>query len=129
MHMSWSVYTRDVVMACMSFFPPLFLLCASRYNADSYQGWLAGDNYGGKYNSLIANGVPREHVAPGLGCWPATCGNHLCWTTTQPSGAQRMQRITADGMPEVAMFRFVQTATTKWPQDWWWPLLHAYTGK
>jgi len=53
---------------------------------------------------------PVSKVGPGLGCWPATCGNAtckaakncpLCWSTTAASGKQRMERIMQDGVPEV----------------------------
>ena len=65
-----------------------------------------------------------EKAAPGLGGWNASCGNHSCWSTTAASGKERMDRVAADGLEEVAMFRIVQQeGAQKMPEEWWWPLL------
>jgi hypothetical protein len=46
---------------------------------------------------------------------------------TQESGSPRMDKIAADGVEEVALFRIVQREGAEFmPQDWWWPLLAAY---
>eukprot|EP00040_Diaphanoeca_grandis_P041083 m.262489 g.262489 ORF g.262489 m.262489 type:complete len:315 (+) comp45810_c0_seq1:34-978(+) len=99
------------------------LLDMETYNANSMAGWLAGDNWGGYYNALLAPGVNRSKSGPGLGCWPQLCGKDLCWTTTAASGKPRMDRIKQDGVLEVALFRIIQIPSQKWPEDWWWPLL------
>ena len=97
------------------------------YNADSMSGWLNGDNYGGYYTKMLAPGVPRTKAGPGLGCWPAKCGKHMCWSTTASSAAERMDRITNDSMPEVALFRIIQVSGyAAWPEDFWWPLLKQF---
>ena len=57
---------------------------------------------------------------------PAKCGKDLCWSTTADSAAQRMARIEADGLEEVAMFRIIQIPSEKWPEDFWWPLLAKF---
>eukprot|EP00037_Helgoeca_nana_P018478 m.176806 g.176806 ORF g.176806 m.176806 type:complete len:303 (+) comp24460_c0_seq1:1735-2643(+) len=102
------------------------LMSMETYNANSMAGWLGGDAFGGDYNELVAPGVLRTNVAPGLGCWPALCGKNPCWTTTAASGPVRMDKITADDIPEVAMFRLIQIPSQQWPQQWWWPLLKTF---
>ena len=90
------------------------------------KGWLKGDKYGGYYEQLLQAGGENA-VAPGLGCWNASCGKHTCWTATPDSAGQRINRIKADGIMEVAMFRIVQQAgVDKMPQDWWWPALEQF---
>eukprot|EP00939_MAST-03C_sp_MAST-3C-sp1_P004041 g4041.t1 len=107
------------------------------YNADSFDGWLNGDAYGGFYTAFVNSGIPRRANGVGLGCWPtAGCegANHdwPCWTTTPPSGEPRMKRIAQDGVPEVALFRLYGDQSEKtppnsrWPEDFWWPLLHDF---
>jgi hypothetical protein len=58
------------------------ILDMETYNADSYKGWLNGDNFGGYYNKLLTAGATK--VAPGMGCWNASCGKHTCWTVPSP---------------------------------------------
>eukprot|EP00041_Stephanoeca_diplocostata_P025672 m.677550 g.677550 ORF g.677550 m.677550 type:complete len:641 (-) comp22798_c1_seq1:986-2908(-) len=104
------------------------------YNANSMMGWVNGDLFGGYYKEFVNDNVPRSANGIGLGSWPtATCGGtHLCWSTTAASGQPRMERIAADNVPEVALFRLYgdQNAATppdqRWPEDWWWPLLTSY---
>jgi hypothetical protein len=99
------------------------LLDMETYNADSMSGWLQGSQYGGYYEKFVA-GAGVEKAAPGLGGWNASCGNHSCWSTTAASGKERMDRVAADGLEEVAMFRIVQQeGAQKMPEEWWWPLL------
>ena len=107
------------------------ILDMETYNANSWQGWLHGDMFGGHYLDLVpavpaARKWPVDKVGPGLGCWPAKCGKDPCWSTTEASAVQRMQRITDDGVPEVAMFRLIQVTGSEWPEDWWWPLLKKF---
>lgn len=101
------------------------LLDMETYNADSLEGWLQGDNYGGYYQQFLAG--TGKAAGPGLGVWNATCGDHVCWTAREESGRPRMQRMEADGIEEIAMFRIVQqSGADKMPQEWWWPLLAEY---
>ena len=96
------------------------------YNADSMQGWLDGDAYGGYYERLVA-GAGTAKAVPGMGAWNASCGGHPCWTTTPASGAARLSRAAADGLREVALFRIVQQRGAEMmPQEWWWPLLAKF---
>ena len=101
------------------------LLNMETYNANSMAGWLNGDQYGGDYIKF-QSAVPKDKAGPGLGCWPAKCGTDLCWSTTADSAAQRMARIEADGLDEVALFRIVQIPSASWPEDFWWPLLAKF---
>ena len=59
------------------------------YNANSFDGWLHGDSFGGYYLQLL-NGTNHSAVAPALGCWNQTCGGQPCWTSTQPSVRPRL---------------------------------------
>ena len=90
------------------------------YVADSWDGWLHGDSYGGDYTSFVNPGVPRDKCGVGLGVWPAQCGDHLCWTQQSAAAtAQRMDRIGADGVPEVALFRFYGADWPEAAEGWW----------
>ena len=93
------------------------------YNANSFDGWLHGDSFGGYYLQLL-NGTNHSAVAPALGCWNQTCGGQPCWTSTQPSVRPRLERMARDGIQEVPMFRLLQRdGVARTPQDWWWPAL------
>jgi len=97
------------------------------YNADSMDEWLAGGSAGGYYTAFVNAQVPRAANGVGLGCWPAMCGDHLCWSAGEASVAPRMQRIAADGVPEVALFRLAGANTAQpWPAPFWWPALAAF---
>lgn len=104
------------------------LLDMETYNAGSMTGWLDGDGFGGDYVKFIDAAMPRDKAGPGLGCWPAKCGTALCWSATEPSGKPRVDRMIADDVPEMALFRLIQIpkANLTWPQDWWWPLLDEF---
>ena len=132
MRLTLAVATWDPMIKNNSLLAPVVdrLLDMETYNADSMAGWLNGDGFGGYYNKLVNPSVPRDKVGPGLGCWPAKCGNHSCWTTTAASGAERMTRMIADNVPEVALFRIIQVPKRpdlQWPEDWWWPLLAKFS--
>merc|ERR1719272_2796320 len=91
-------------------------------------GGVKGDAYGGHYDSLVSDKVPRDKAAPGLGIWSwQKCGNVTCWSCTEASGKPRMDRITADNVQEVAMFRLLDIKGQDDPADWWWPLLDKFT--
>eukprot|EP00658_Telonema_sp_P-2_P049344 TRINITY_DN3751_c0_g1_i1.p1 TRINITY_DN3751_c0_g1~~TRINITY_DN3751_c0_g1_i1.p1 ORF type:complete len:350 (-),score=73.31 TRINITY_DN3751_c0_g1_i1:406-1455(-) len=109
------------------------LMDMETYNADSMDGWLQGDSYGGYYTKFVTSDVPRVANGVGLGSWPtAACGSHPCWTTTAASVAPRISRMIQDGVPELAMFRLYgdQSRGTppdqRWPEDFWWPALRAF---
>ena len=101
------------------------------YNADSFDGWLQGDSVGGYYETFLKD-CPLSTVGVGIGSWPtATCGDHLCWSSKEESGAPRIHQMLKDQVPEIAMFRIYGPQETvpqdqRWPQAWWWPLLTEY---
>jgi len=98
------------------------------YNANSMQGWLNGDQWGGNYTMFVNSSIPRSKSGVGLGCYPYNCGNDLCWTELEESGLPRIQRMLKDEVPEIAMQRIYgnQTGDDRWPQEWWWSLLLSY---
>ena len=67
------------------------MLNMEQYNANSMDGWLNGDEYGGYYVQFLSD-APVDKCAPGLGIWKASCGTNSsgapvpCWTTLEESG-------------------------------------------
>ena len=52
------------------------MLNMEQYNANSMQGWLKGDAFGGFYDDFVnASKIPIGKVGPSLGIWGKTCGN------------------------------------------------------
>jgi len=103
------------------------LMDMETYTANSMQGWLQGDAYGGYYEPFVSDCQPRASAAPAIGGWAQMCGTGPCWTSSNASGAQRIDRMIADGILEAAVFRLVQRPPqVVMPQDWWWPLLERF---
>lgn len=107
------------------------MLNMEQYNANSMDGWLNGDEYGGYYVQFLSD-APVDKCAPGLGIWKASCGTNSsgapvpCWTTLEESGAPRVERMIADNVPEMALFRLMWIDGAHQPADWWWPLLDKF---
>ena len=113
------------------------MLNMETYNANSMNGWLNGDAYGGyyeAYRNATGKSGNMDALGVGLGSWPtATCGGSAhCWSTTAASVAPRIARMVADGVPEIALFRLYgdQSDATppseRWPQDFWWNHLRTF---
>eukprot|EP00759_Apiculatamorpha_spiralis_P011882 PhF_6_TR19040/c0_g1_i2/m.27973 len=103
------------------------------YNANSMQGWLTGDNWGGYYTSFVnAHVQPRSACGVGMGAWPATCGTNVpCWSTTSVSGPPRLQRVLQDNVTEIAVWRIVgkqnpSNPNGNTPIGWWWAILAQF---
>ena len=107
------------------------LLNMEQYNADSMEGWLKGDAYGGYYEQFVA-AAPVDKCAPGLGIWGAKCAKNAsgapqpCWSTLEESGAPRIDRMIADNVPEIALFRLMWIGGAHQPAAWWWPVLDKF---
>ena len=108
------------------------LLNMETYNANSLNGWLNGDAYGGYYEEY-KNATLLRSMGVGLGTWPtAKCGNTSCWTTANASVEPRMAVMQRDHVPEVALFRLYgdHSAATppneRWPQEFWWQHLRSF---
>jgi hypothetical protein len=88
------------------------------YNGDSQAEWE------GYYEAFI-NAVPREKAGVGLGGWTDGKGS---WWETPAGAAAKVARATADGVPELAVFRIVPSPeqNPSWPLDFWWGALAAY---
>jgi len=98
------------------------------YLADSMNGWLNGDKWGGFYTSFINSSVPLNKCAVGLGGWIENCknGNQICWSSTPASGPPRIQRIISDNVTEISFWRLYGKTGQEWPESWWWPLISQY---
>ena len=103
------------------------LMQMETYVADSMRGWLDGDSYGGNYGPFV-EGATVQKAAPGFLCSNSSkCGDHLCWSDTPASVAERMKRLQADGVEEVALFDLQRRQTLPLtPRDFWWPLLEDF---
>jgi hypothetical protein len=107
------------------------MLNMEQYNANSMDGWLKGDAYGGYYKSFVGHGYD-EKCGPSLGIWPATCGKDAagkpapCWSTKEESAAPRIDRMIADNVEEIALFRLWRLKGSKTPPEWWWPHLDRF---
>ena len=103
------------------------MLNMEQYNANSMEGWLNGDDYGGFYTSFVnRTKFPISKAGPSLGIWNALCGKLPCWSTTKESGAPRIDRMIADGVEEIALFRLMWIKGSHYPAEWWWPLLDLF---
>jgi len=109
------------------------MLNMEQYNANSMEGWLKGDAYGGYYESFVNSHVPLDKCGPSLGIWGATCGKNAtsgaplpCWSTKEESGEPRIDRMIADDVEEIALFRLMWIQGAHWPAEWWWPLLDRF---
>ena len=125
---AWCAMTKDYALLA----PHVDrLLNMEQYNANSLDGWLKGDAYGGYYEQFL-EAAPVDKVGPGLGIWAAACGKNAsgaavpCWTTLEESGAPRVDRMIADNVPEMAMFRLMWIGGAHQPAAWWWPLLDKF---
>jgi len=106
------------------------LIDMETYHANSMEGWLNGDKWGGFYTNFVNDEIPRMKNAVGLGCYEMECGDEMCWSVFEESGKPRIKRLIEDGVPEIALFRIEGNQTRpgneRLPQEWWWPLLWHY---
>eukprot|EP01052_Picozoa_sp_SAG31_P014130 SAG31_NODE_868_length_11355_cov_4.658582_4_plen_145_part_00 len=120
------------------------LMSMETYQANSMDGWLHSDQYGGDYIALIrAAGVAK--TSPGFACshgsgsfsanateqalWNGTlCGQNPCWTDSPVSWEQRLQRMKRDGVREASIFMLNHRQGT-WPcpvDESFWEQLHKF---
>ena len=86
------------------------------YGGNSLEGWLHGDATGGYYLDLLEGAGPLVG-APGMAGWDQNCSGAPCWTNSPESGQERLARLGADGVAELAVFRLVQQdGAPKMPQ-------------
>ena len=85
---------------------------------------------------IVANAEPK--LAAAAGSWREALhnsgpplrdgsGSAAGWGAAAVKSDDDTPRHVA-AVEEVAVFRIVQTASLKWPEDFWWPLLANFTG-
>jgi len=103
------------------------LMDMDTYVANSMNGWLNGDDWGGFYNLFINTSVPLGKCSVGLGGWIDNCKNgQICWSSTAASGPPRIQRLIADNVTEISFWRLYGKTGQEWPESWWWPLITQF---
>ncbi len=77
----------------------------------------------GYYEKIVNGQVPR--CAVGIGVFPFATHNGT-WPSTPASVAQRVQRMLADRVPELFVFRIYTESSPQWPWPMWWPYIDKF---
>jgi len=104
------------------------------YVANSYSGWLLGDDWGGNYSSFVNDKINRSKNGIGLGAWPTEeCGKVTCWSAMPQSGLIRINRIIQDNILDIGIWDIEgpqsntdNTFCNSTPMIWWWPLFELF---